>query len=158
MTVSWISRSPQRRDRFEEKVIQVLGPNTKALALIQGNTTRWGRDYNSLTRAFDLRQPLEDFIASAIRRNMDREHDGLPSSLQHDELSISDWDTLRDIMDILELFHHWQLKLQKKQKEHFGQLHDIFPAIDELLGQLEEFKQFVTNLTKQGRFHMTKSY
>jgi len=40
--ISWISRSPQRRDQFEEKVQQVLGPNTKASALIQGNTTRWG--------------------------------------------------------------------------------------------------------------------
>ena len=41
-------------------------PNTKALALIHGNTTRWGGDYNSLTRALDLREPLEDFVAAAI--------------------------------------------------------------------------------------------
>jgi len=52
--ITWISRSPQRGDRFEEKVKQVLGPNTKALALIPGNSTWWGGDYNSLTLAFDL--------------------------------------------------------------------------------------------------------
>lgn len=145
--ITWISRSPQRRDRFEEKVLQALGPNTKALALIHGNTTRWGGDYNSLTRAFDLREPLEDFVAAAIRRNEDGEYDGLPSSLQHDELTIGDWDTLRDIMDILEPFHRWQLKLQKK--EHFGQLHDIFPAMDELLGQLEESKQLYESISRR---------
>ena len=128
-------------------MLQALGPNTKALALIHGNTPRWGGDYNSLTRAFDLREPLEDFVAAAIRRNEDGEYDGLPSSLQHDELTIRDWDTLRDIMDILEPFHRWQLKLQKK--EHFGQLHDIFPAMDELLGQLEESKQLYESISRR---------
>jgi len=91
-----------------------------------------------------LRKPLEDFVASAIQRNENGEYDSLPSSLQHDELTISDWDTLQDIMDILEPFHHWQLKLQKK--EHFGQLHDIFPAMDKLLGQLEESKQLYESI------------
>jgi len=110
--ITWITRSPQRRDRFEEKVIHALGTDTKALALVPGNTTRWGSDYDALTRTFDLRELLEEFVASAIRRNEDGEHDRLPSSLQYDELSITDWDTLRGIMDILEPFHHWQLKLQ----------------------------------------------
>ena len=114
--------------------------------MIRGNPTRWGSDYDALTRAFDLREPLEEFVASAIRRNEDGEHDGLPSSLQYDELSVSDWDTLRGIMDILEPFHHWQLKLQ--QKEHFGQIHDIFPAMDELLGQLEELKQLYESISR----------
>lgn len=40
--INWISRSPQRRERFQEKVRKSLGPNTKALSLIRGNTTRWG--------------------------------------------------------------------------------------------------------------------
>lgn len=145
--ITWISRSPKRRDRFEEKVQQILGPNTKVLALIHGNTTRWGGDYNSLTRAFDLQEPLKEFVASGIRRNEDGEYEGLPSSLQYDELSIVDWDTLRDIMDILEPLHHWQLKLQKK--EHFRQLHDIFPAMDELLGQLEESKQLYESISRR---------
>jgi len=79
-----------------------------------------------------LRELLEDFGASAIRRNEDGEYDGHPSSLQHDALTISASDTLRYIMDILQAFHDWQFKLQKN--EHFGQLHDIFPAMDKLLG------------------------
>lgn len=145
--ITWISRSPQRRDRFEEKVQHLLGADTKALALIQGNTTRWEGDYDSLTRAFELREPLEEFVASAIRRNEDGEHDGLPTSLQYDELSISDWDTLRGIMDILAPFHVWQLKLQ--QKEHYGQLHDIFPTMDELLGHLEESKQLYESISRR---------
>jgi len=50
-------------------------------------------------------------------------------------------------MHILEPFHHWQLKLQKK--EHFGQQHDIFPAIDVLLGQLEESKQLYESISRR---------
>jgi len=94
-----------------------------------------------------LREPLEDFVASAIRRNKDGEYDGRPSSLQHDELTISDWDNIRDIMDILEPFHHWQLKLQKK--DHFGQQHNIFPAMDKLLGQLEESKELYESISRR---------
>jgi len=39
-------------------------------------------------------------------------------------------------MHIMQPFCKWQLILQSKM--HFGQLHDIFPAIDELLYKLEE--------------------
>ena len=74
-------------------MIHALGINAKVLGLVQGNTTRWGSDYNTWTRAFDTREPLEEFVASAIRRNKNREHDGLPSCLQHDELSVAGWDT-----------------------------------------------------------------
>ena len=145
--ITQITRLPQWRDPFEEKVIDALGSETTALALVLGNTTRWGSDYYALTRAFDLREPLEEFVASAVRRNENGEHDGLPSSLQYDELSVTDWDTLRGIIDILESFHHWQLKLQ--QKEHFGQLHDIFSAMDELLGHLEESKQLYELISRR---------
>ena len=49
----YITRSPQRRDHFEEKVKQ-LHPQSSLLTLIRGNDTRWGGDYNSIIRAFDL--------------------------------------------------------------------------------------------------------
>ena len=42
-------------------------------------------------------------------------------------------------MHILEPFRKWQLILQSKT--HFGQLHDIFPAMDELLYQLEQSRK-----------------
>jgi len=42
-----------------------------------------------------------------------------------------DGNILREIMHILQPFRKWQLILQAKT--HFGQLHDIFPAMDELL-------------------------
>jgi len=50
-------------------------------------------------------------------------------------------------MDILEPFHIWQLKYQ--QKEHYGQLHDTFPAMDEQLGQLEESKQLYESISRR---------
>ena len=138
--IVWISRSPQRRDRFAERVKQSLGPSTKGLSLINGNSTRWEGDYDSLKRALKLRHPLEEFIALALGRKEDLD---LPDSNQTyclglDELSPADWDILREIMHILQPFRKWQLILQTKV--HFGQLHHIFPAMDELLNQLETFR------------------
>jgi len=40
--IVWISRTPQRRDRFSEHVKKALGPGTKAFSLINGNSTRRG--------------------------------------------------------------------------------------------------------------------
>ena len=81
---------------------------------------------------------MEEFIASVIRRNEDQ--DSLAQmqhhSLRLDELTPSDWDILKEIMFILQPFRKWHLILQAKM--HFGQLHDIFPAMDELLSQLEK--------------------
>lgn len=137
--INWISRSPQRRERFQEKVKKSLGPGTKALSLIRGNTTRWGGDYDSLLRAFELRDPLEEFISLVIRRSEGEENISNPASLQLDELTPMDWNTLREIMHILQPFRKWQLILQAKT--HFGQLHDVFPAMDELLNQLEQSRE-----------------
>jgi len=137
--ISWISRSPQRRERFQAEVRKSLGPNTKAVSLIRSNTTRWGSDYDSLLRAFELRDQLEEFISRVLRRNEDQENDGSPTSLHLDELTPADWNILREIMHILQPFRKWQLILQSKM--HFGQLHDIFPAMDELLYKLEESRE-----------------
>ena len=139
--LTWICRTPQRRDRFEEKVRQNnRGLAVKALSLIRGNSTRWGGDYDSLTRAFELQESIEEFVSAAIRRNQDGERDNTqPHALLHDELNSQDWDILRDIMDILQHFRKWQLMHQGRQ--HYGQLHDILPAMDELLTHLEDTRQ-----------------
>jgi len=116
-----------------------LGPNTKAVSLIRGNTTRWGSDYDSLIRAFELRDTLEEFVSRVLRRNEDQENDGTPASLDLDDLTPADWITLQEIMHILQPFRKWQLILQSKV--HFGQQHDILPAMDELLYQLEQSRE-----------------
>lgn len=94
-----------------------------------------GGDYDSLIQALELQDPLEEFISLVIRRSKDEEGSSNTTSLQRDELSPGDWNILREIMHILQPFRKWQLILQAKS--HFGQLHDIFPAMDELLNQLE---------------------
>ena len=72
--ITWIYRTPQRRDRFEEKVRQNQEVGAvKALSLIHGNDMRWGGDYDSITRAFDLQESIEEFVSAAIRRNEDGE-------------------------------------------------------------------------------------
>ena len=138
--IVWICRTPQRRDWFSECVKKALGPGTKALSLINGNSTWWGGDYDSLIRALELRDPLEDFIVLVIRQNEDQDFSDSNStySLELHELILTDWDILKEIMYILQPFCKWKLILQKKS--HFGQLHDIFPAMDELLNQLEWFR------------------
>lgn len=85
-----------------------------------------------------LREPLEEFIGSVIRRNedQDRLQETQYHSLRLDELTPPDWDILKEIMFILQPFRKWQLILQSKR--HYGQLHDIFQAMDELLSQLEK--------------------
>ena len=50
-----------------------------------------------------------------------------------------DCDILRDIMDILQPFRKWQPMLQGHQ--HYGQLHDVLPAMDKLLTHLEDSRQ-----------------
>ena len=133
----YITRSPQRRDRFEEKVKQ-LHPHSSLLTLICGNETRWGGDYNSIVRALELREALEDFVSSAIRRNENGERAETVDALKWDELLPEDWDTLAEIVNVLGPFRKWQLLLQSRK--HHGQLQDIFPAMDELLSHLEERK------------------
>ena len=148
----WITRTPQRREKFEAKVKQLL-PGSKALTLIRGNLTSWSGDYLSLTRAFTLPEPIEDFVSSAMRHNESGEKDDLPQALKYDELPPADWDILLDIMDLLQPFHKWQICLQKR--DHYGQMHEIFPAMDELrlLGHLEESKTLYQHMSRQ---HDTK--
>ena len=142
----WICKTPQRRDRFEEKVQQFFRISaTDPTVPIVGNITRWGGDFNALKRAFLLREPIEEFVAAEIRTvsagarkcGKDR-YRGDENDIELDELSIEDWDELRSIMDILEPFKKWSLKLQGKCRN--GALHDILPAMDELLAHLEDAK------------------
>lgn len=59
--LSWITRIPQRWEKFNAIVKQLL-LGSKVLRLIRGNLTRWSGDYLSLTRAFTLRESIEDFV------------------------------------------------------------------------------------------------
>jgi len=57
-------------------------------------------------------------------------------SARLDELTLDDWDELQAIMEILESFKAWSLRLQGKCSN--GSLYDIFPEIDDLLASLEK--------------------
>ena len=145
--IVYITRTPQHRDRFEEKVKQ-LYPDSSVATLIRGNETRWGGDYNSIIRAFDLQEALEDFVSLAIRRNEHGERAEGVGALKWDELLPEDWDTLTEIVNVLGHFQKWQLILQGRK--HHGQLQDIFPVMDELLSHLEERKLYYHSSEKAG--------
>jgi hypothetical protein len=139
--IVWIGRSPQRRDKFEDKVRQIH-PETTSAALFHGNETRWGGDYDELVRELLHREALEEFVSTAIRHNLHGERDSLPNALKHDELSPEDWAILTDIMQFQQPFRKWQLKLQGYQIQ--GALYDVLPAMDELLLHMEDRKAAYT--------------
>lgn len=139
----WICRTPQRRDAFEQKAQQQVHNLTNATVPIVGCITRWGGDYDSLKRAFLLRDPIEEFVASAIRNDTGEMDSGILHALSLDELTRDDWDELRSILHILEPSKAWSLRLQGKRRN--GSLYDIFPAMDELLSHLETAKMLYAN-------------
>ena len=144
----WICWTPQRRDAFEQKVQQQVSNLTDASVPIVGCITRWGGDNDALTRAFLLRDPIEEFVASAICNDCGHRDTNNLHALHHDELSREDWDELRSILNILEPFKAWSLRLQGKYQN--GSLYEIFPTMDELLSHLEAAKDLYANPVKHG--------
>jgi hypothetical protein len=104
-----------------------------------GNITRWSTDYESILRAFRLREAIEEFVRNAIRRNLNGERDRHnPDALSHDELFPEDWEFLLCVKQILAPFKEWTLRLQVRYSN--GCIADILPAMDELLAHLEGLK------------------
>ena len=136
---AWICRTPQRRDEFAEYVKQNLGAGVNTLVPMVGNVTRWNSDFLAIKRAFILREPIEDFVANAIRRNRVGENRiSDPTALRFDQLSLSEWDDLRDILEILEPFYTATLLLEGYCTH--GSLSMIIPIMDNLLTHLETAK------------------
>jgi len=131
----WICRTPQRRDSFKSKVQSHGGVSGESNLPIVGSITRWGGDYDSLKRAFLLKEPLQEFVAAAIRNERGIRSEYNLESARLDELTLDDWDELQAIMEILEPFKAWSLRLQGKCSN--GSLYDIFLAMDDLLSSLE---------------------
>jgi len=125
-----ILKTPQRRERFQEKA-RAYNLEGVTLDLIIGDDSCWSDDLAALVRALLLRDPMEDYLASAIC--LDRKRD--EASLAHDELSPQDWDVLRSMIELLEPFTKWMVLLQRKGAA--ARLSDIVPAYDELLSHLE---------------------
>jgi len=89
------------------------------------------RDNPVFADVFLLWDPIEDFVASAIQNEAGGVDARNPHALCLDELTRNDWDKLRSILNILEPFQVWSLRLQGKRKN--SSLYEIFPAMDELL-------------------------
>ena len=153
----WILRTPQRRDRFTEKVRLTRGVNYKGPLLpIVGNVTRWSSDADALDRAFELQDILNEFVGIAVteerqaksRRTTNRdttiENDrywNSPELVTLDELTSEDWQDLAIILQILKPFRRLTLELQgtgSLRNHANGYLARILPGMDDLLASLEE--------------------
>ena len=62
----WICQTPQRRDSAKSKVQAHGSHSGEANLPIIGSVIRWGGDYDSLKLAFQLKEPLQEFVAAAI--------------------------------------------------------------------------------------------
>ena len=173
---SWILRTPQRRDRFSQKVKQLRSTSSSTsgpLLPMLGNVTRWSSDADSIERAFILKDAIEDFIGGAIRderqkrtrrelpTELDYDHDQMsnlsqppddenPELISTDELTLDDWEDLKLILGILKPFRSWTLLLQgtgTERTQSNGYIARVLPAIDELLAHLEESKERYSDST-----------
>jgi len=149
----WILRSPQRRDPFEDKVLQLL-PGSKVTAPLVGNVMRWQGDVEALERAFVLREPNREFDCLAIAaerqprgpRNppVQASHGNDKSDPEHiqlDQLSLDDMDDLKIIYEILGPFTYWMLQLAGSSTASHRPnryIADVLPAMDERLHHLED--------------------
>jgi hypothetical protein len=136
--LTYILKTPQRRDEFAN-VVRRLYPAETVHTVFVGNITRWSSDYESILRAFRLREAIEDYVRTAIRQNRHGERDiRNDNGLVHDELLPEDWTFLLCVKDILTPFKEWTLRLQVRYSN--GCVADILPAMDELLAHLEDLK------------------
>jgi hypothetical protein len=134
-TLTYILKTPQRRDAFAA-VIRRLYPEETVFTVFVGNVTRWSSDYESILRAFRLRDAIDEYTRAVIRQNINGERDAcIEEALIHDELLPEDWDFLLCVKEILAPFKEWTLKLQVRYSN--GCVADILPAMDELLDHLE---------------------
>jgi len=142
--LTYILKTPQRRDAFATVVKRVY-PDETVHTVFLGNITRWSSDYESILRAFRLRDAIEEYLQLVIRQNTNGEYQREdPSALVNDELLPDDWDYLKCIKEILAPFREWSLRLQGRYSN--GCVSDILPAMDELLSHLEDMKvQFSDN-------------
>jgi len=141
--VTWIYRSPQRRQRFltvqqsllEESAI-IFGDNEdqRPHDLYLDNSTRWNSTYQMILQAVKLRLAIDDFInqerqryervVSNTERNARRYHSSrevvnqTPPSILDDALSTDDWDVLTIYLDILQPLDEVTKELQGRPGEN----------------------------------------
>jgi hypothetical protein len=102
--LTYILKTPQRRDAFTT-VVKHVYPDETIHTVFLGNITRWSSDYESILRAFRLRDAIEEYLRLVTRQNTNGEYQREdPSALVNDELLPDDWDYLKCIKKILAPF------------------------------------------------------
>ena len=116
----WITQTPQQQDWFQDQVAKLnLSPNDASVPIV-GSIIWWGGDYDSLVWAFLLQDAIKDFMILEIRSQKlgktshQKEKESQNYSIDNDELTVDDWEELREMKDILEPFRKWSLILQEK--------------------------------------------
>jgi len=72
--VTYILKTPQRRDAFES-VVQPVYPEETVHTVFVGNITRWSSDYEIILHGFRLRDAIEEYVRIVIGQNSNGERE-----------------------------------------------------------------------------------
>lgn len=145
--VVYIRATPQRREDFlamageRVKELESVAESERCpdedreiadpLIPIQDNDTRWNSWFSMIGRALDLRDAIDLFIRRRIQKN-----DG--SLSKQDELTLSDWDVIARMKEILGPFHMLTKRTEGRAKMgSHGALWEVLPTMEYLLITLE---------------------
>lgn len=153
--VTFICRTPQRRERFK-KIRPFVDTEDSAyndLQLVTDNATRWNSLYAMIERALKLRPRITEFCdenRTATHGNLQRapaNDEEKEQLLSHDTLTPDDWDTLKETMVILQPFVDCTIHSQgagKRQASDRGVLSDYMVVLNDLLGHMREVRDDFT--------------
>jgi hypothetical protein len=140
--VTFICRSPQRRDKFAD-IKQFSAKDSEDfnhLKLIVDNATRWNSLYLMIERALKLRDRIDRFCidyADTMHGSSTKKaqtDDELAHLLKNDTLNGDDWIALSEVVFILRPFYD----LTKRAEGDRGVLSDYLTTLNKLLAHVRE--------------------
>lgn len=165
-TVTFIRRTPQRREAFQNIVMHDtdLVAHYNQLQVVADNATRWNSMYSMTDRALKLKDRIKfylfqnkDGITHGSRRKRARD-DTDPMLLKHDILSKNDWTTLKDMYQILETFQQLTLRIQGRSVHgERGVLWEYLSAICLLMQSSKEKKRYYDTISSSSEYSTPES-
>ena len=161
--VYFISRSPQRSERFielQKRYISDIRPDgaKETYELIKDVETRWNSFEASASRALYLRTPIDEFVQEISDeydnyvRRMTLKSQPIKRqrlSIIDDRLTADDWSTIASYREILQPLKEATLLLQGNAGGKFGAIWQVLPTFEKLLQHFEDLRtQYPVSMTE----------
>jgi len=151
--VIWISRSPQRVQRFLK--LQTLYSDNTPLHLVADVVTRWNSSHDMIERAVKLRVAIDTFIDEVQRKYDDytakiKDSGRIPRPKGHkppplildDRLTREDWEVLTEYLAILAPLKEITKELEGQPYHgNRGSIWEVLASMEYLLEHLEAMKE-----------------